>query len=57
MKILIDKHDLAKMSVELRNELMQLMFDQEPNISDDFYACSQTFYGIDDAPDVACAII
>ncbi|MDC0361752.1 hypothetical protein OAN12_01750 [Halioglobus sp.] len=37
MKILIDKHDLAKMSVELRNELMQLMFDQESNSTEDFY--------------------
>jgi hypothetical protein len=27
------------------------------NIRDDFYARAQTLYGIDDAPDVACAII
>jgi hypothetical protein len=37
MMILINKHDLAKMSVELRNELMQLMFDQESNSNEDFY--------------------
>ena len=37
MMILINKHDLAKMSVELRNELMQLMFDPESNSSEDFY--------------------
>jgi hypothetical protein len=37
MMILINKHDLAMMSVELRNELMQLMFDSESNSSEDFY--------------------
>ena len=35
--ILINEHDLAKMSVELRNELMQLMFDPESNSIEDFY--------------------
>ena len=36
--LLINEHDLAKMSVELRNELMQLMFDRESNSSEGFYS-------------------